>query len=57
MTIKVTGTKRLCDYCSTNLKDMARAAELKSLRVEDFPYKKVLLWKEGERDWVKLPME
>jgi uncharacterized Zn-binding protein involved in type VI secretion len=57
MTIKVTGTKRVCDYCMTNLKDMGRAAELKSLRVEDFPMKRVLIWKEGERDWVEIPME
>ncbi len=55
MTIQVRG-KYVCNYCKTDLKAMAKAAELRSLRVEDFVNKEVLIWRQGAKNWEVFPM-
>jgi hypothetical protein len=55
MTIRVTG-KPVCDHCMSDLKSMAQAAELRSLRVDDIAGKRVLIWKQGAKNWEILPI-
>jgi hypothetical protein len=56
MTIQVRGTKEVCGHCQSDLKAMAKAAELRSLRVEDTVAKKVYLWSEGAKKWEIFPL-
>ena len=55
MTIRVTG-ERVCDHCLSDLKTMAKAAELRSLRVEDTVNKRVLVWRQGAKNWEIFPI-
>jgi len=55
MTIQVTG-ERVCDHCLSDLKAMAKAAELRSLRVVDTVKKRVLVWRQGAKKWEIFPI-
>lgn len=55
MTIRVNG-ERVCDHCLSDLKSMAKAAELQSLRVVDTVRNRILIWRQGAKNWEILPI-
>ncbi|MBO0862151.1 MAG: PAAR domain-containing protein [Chloracidobacterium sp.] len=56
MTIRVMGDKEVCNFCKSDLKSMAEEAGLRSLRVEDMKGMKVMIWRQGAKNWEIFPI-